>query len=101
MSANAVTALFRTPYCARRVVRVAAIIAKPKPDEMPRNAAASGAASRYGRTPAGSRLVQPGSAVAAGGVMRLLLYPRAARTFAVTAGSGNLPTPEGRQPIVI
>jgi hypothetical protein len=43
--ANAVTALFRIPYWASRVVSVAAIMAKAKPDDTPRNAAASGAAS--------------------------------------------------------
>src|SRR5882672_819944 len=38
------------PCCARRVVSVAPIIEKAKPEEMPRNSAASGAASKYGRT---------------------------------------------------
>ena len=33
VNANAVTALFLIPSCARRVVSVAAIIAKPKPDD--------------------------------------------------------------------
>src|SRR5262245_3273305 len=36
------------PCCARRVVSVAPIIAKVKPEETPRNSAASGARSRYG-----------------------------------------------------
>src|SRR5688572_4391459 len=56
VSANAVTALFVMPCCASRVVSVAPIIANPKPDEMPRNKAASGAGSKYSRKPAGSRL---------------------------------------------
>src|SRR2546423_184108 len=38
------------PCCARRVVSVAPIMEKAKPDEMPRNSAASGAGSKYGRT---------------------------------------------------
>jgi hypothetical protein len=46
VSENAVTALLVMPCCARRVVSVAPIIAKAKPDEMPRNKAARGAASR-------------------------------------------------------
>src|SRR5262245_21881626 len=60
VSANAVTAPLLIPCCARRVVSVAPIIAKPKPEEMPRNSAASGPASRYGRRPSGSRLAQGG-----------------------------------------
>src|SRR5437899_5428955 len=47
------------PCCARRVVSVAPIMVKAKPDEMPRNRAASGAGSRYGRTPAGRLERQP------------------------------------------
>src|SRR3954466_7408257 len=39
------------PCCARRVVSVAPTIENAKPDEMPRNSAASGARSRYGCTP--------------------------------------------------
>ena len=58
VNAKAVTALFLRPSCARRVVRVAAIIANPKPDDTPRKNAAIGAASTYGRTPSGSRLRQ-------------------------------------------
>src|SRR5688572_8510877 len=46
------------PCCARRVVSVAPIIAKAKPDEMPRNRAASGAGSKYGRMPSGRRACQ-------------------------------------------
>src|SRR5258708_36462177 len=46
-------------FCwARRVVRVAPIIAKAKPEEMPRNRAARGAASKYGRIASGRRLRQ-------------------------------------------
>ncbi len=37
---------------------VAPIIAKAKPDEMPRNSAASGAGSKYGRMPSGRRACQ-------------------------------------------
>src|SRR3954469_22298213 len=48
---NAVTALFVIPCCASRVVSVAPIIEKAKPEEMPRNSAASGAGSRYWRKP--------------------------------------------------
>src|SRR5262245_45445881 len=59
VSVNAVTALLVIPCCARRVVRVAPIIAKVKPDDVPRNSAASGAGSRYGRTPSGSLLRRP------------------------------------------
>src|SRR4051812_15827891 len=44
------------PCWARRVVRVAPIIAKAKPEEMPRNRAASGARSKYGRRPSGNLL---------------------------------------------
>src|SRR5262249_1674822 len=58
VSAKAVTVLLLIPYCARRVVSVAPIIVKPKPEEMPRNSAASGPASKYGRTPSGSRSAQ-------------------------------------------
>src|SRR5688572_28647571 len=46
------------PCCARRVVSVAPIIAKAKPDEMPRNSAARGAGSKYGRMPSGRRACQ-------------------------------------------
>jgi hypothetical protein len=53
-SANIVTALFLIPNCASRVVSVAAIIANAAPDEIPRNSAASGALSMYGRTPSGT-----------------------------------------------
>src|SRR5262245_43214829 len=60
VSAKAVTALLLIPCWARRVLKVAPIIAKPKPEEMPRNSAASGPASRYGRRPSGSRLAQGG-----------------------------------------
>src|SRR5207244_11260588 len=42
----------------RRVVSVAPIIAKTKPEEMPRNSAAMGAGSQYGRRPSGSLLTQ-------------------------------------------
>ena len=42
----------------RRVVKVAPIIEKAKPDEIPRNSAASGAGSKYGRTPSGNLLRQ-------------------------------------------
>src|SRR3954469_25324304 len=45
--AKAVTALLVMPCCASRVVSVAPIIEKAKPDEMPRKSAASGAGSRY------------------------------------------------------
>src|SRR5918992_5269908 len=45
------------PCCARRVVRVAPIIAKAKPEEMPRKSAASGAGSTYGRIPLAQRVV--------------------------------------------
>src|SRR2546430_5669584 len=41
------------PCCARRVVSVAPIMVKAKPDETPRASAASGAASKYGCTPSG------------------------------------------------
>src|SRR5215467_11381517 len=58
VSAKAVTVPLLIPYCARRVVRVAPIIVKPKPEEMPRNSAASGPASKYGRTPSSSRSAQ-------------------------------------------
>src|SRR5688572_12631400 len=44
------------PCCASRVVSVAPIMANAKPDEMPKPRAASGAGSKYRRTPAGSRL---------------------------------------------
>src|SRR5260370_5689961 len=44
------------PCWARRVVRVAPIIAKVKPEEIPRNRAASGADSKYARRPSGSLL---------------------------------------------
>jgi hypothetical protein len=43
------------PSCASLVVRVAAIIANPNPDEMPRKNAEIGAASTYGLTLSGSR----------------------------------------------
>src|SRR5258708_12560879 len=43
---------------ARRVVSVAPIIAKAKPEEMPRNRAARGAASKYGRIASGRGLRQ-------------------------------------------
>jgi len=46
VSANAVTALLVMPCWARRVVRVAPIIANAKPEEIPRNKAASGADSK-------------------------------------------------------
>src|SRR4051812_5643340 len=59
VSANAVTALLVTPCWARRVVSVAPIMAKVKPDETPRNSAASGADSKQGRRPSGSLLRQP------------------------------------------
>src|SRR5690349_19689755 len=42
------------PCWARRVVSVAPIMVKVKPEETPRNRAASGADSRYGRNPAGN-----------------------------------------------
>src|SRR5215470_16818741 len=58
VSAKAVTVPLLIPYCAKRVVSVAPIIVKPKPEEMPRNSAASGPASRYGRRPSGSRSAQ-------------------------------------------
>src|SRR5688572_493386 len=45
------------PYCASRVVSVAPIIANAKPDEMPRNSAASGADSKYGRSALTQRVV--------------------------------------------
>src|SRR4051794_15417294 len=57
VSAKAVTALFVMPFCARRVVSVAPIIANGKPEEIPRNSAASGAGSRYGRMPSLQRVV--------------------------------------------
>src|SRR5687768_15698072 len=60
-STNAVTALLVMPCWASRVVSVAPIMAKAKPEEMPRNKAASGAASKYGRMPSGSVLRQSGS----------------------------------------
>src|SRR5687768_894130 len=47
------------PSCASRVVSVAAIIAYGAPEEMPRNSAASGAASVYWRTAAGRWVRQP------------------------------------------
>src|SRR4051812_4594812 len=47
------------PCWARRVLRVAPIMAKLKPDETPRNKAASGAASKYGRKPSGSLARKP------------------------------------------
>src|SRR3954463_6988629 len=46
------------PCCARRVVRVAPIIEKAKPEEMPRASAAIGALSTYGLRPAGRRARQ-------------------------------------------
>src|SRR2546428_13422296 len=49
------------PCCARRVVSVAPIIENAKPEEIPRNKAASGAGSKYGRTPCGRRLRQSSS----------------------------------------
>src|SRR5258706_8661919 len=54
VSVKAVTALLVMPFWARRVVSVAPIIAKAKPEEAPRNSAASGADSKYGRRPSGS-----------------------------------------------
>src|SRR5262245_3639408 len=54
VSANAVTALLVMPCWASRVVRVAPIMAKPKPEEMPRKRAASGADSKYGLSPFGN-----------------------------------------------
>ncbi len=45
---KAVTAFLSMPSCASRVVRVEAIIAKGKPELIPRNKAASGARSKYG-----------------------------------------------------
>src|SRR4051812_32295653 len=39
------------PCCARRVVSVAPIMVKAKPDDTPRNSAARGAGSRYARSP--------------------------------------------------
>src|SRR5438067_7173712 len=41
------------PCCARRVVSVAPIMVKAKPEETPSASAASGAASKYGCTPSG------------------------------------------------
>src|SRR5215831_5754373 len=58
VSAKAVTVPLLIPYWARRVVRVAPIIVKPNPEEMPRNSAASGPASKYGRTPSSIRSAQ-------------------------------------------
>src|SRR5687767_12847652 len=63
-----VTALFWIPYWASRDVSVAPIIAKVAPDEMPRNSAASGARSRYGRTPAGTYERQPTSSTTSAGL---------------------------------
>src|SRR5687767_3325943 len=60
-STKAVTALLVMPCWASRVVSVAPIIANAKPEEMPRNNAASGAASKYGRMPSGSLPRQSGS----------------------------------------
>src|ERR1043165_5677209 len=45
------------PCCASRVVSVAPIMAKVKPEEMPRNSAASWARSRYGRTASAQRVL--------------------------------------------
>ena len=52
-SPKAVTARLLMPSCARRVVSVAAISAYGAPEETPRNKAAIGAVSTYGRTDAG------------------------------------------------
>src|SRR5437763_2717976 len=46
------------PCCASRVASVAPIMEKAKPDDTPRNSAASGAASKYGLRPGASRARQ-------------------------------------------
>src|SRR5688500_17991423 len=77
------------PCCARRVVSVAPIMAKVKPEEMPRNRAASGAGSRYGRMPLGERVVivdRQGRVV--GEPLRLV--DRLLRRGGGDAGGGNL-----------
>src|SRR5262245_45901196 len=54
-SANAEMDLFWMPASERRLVSVAASIAKGNPEDMPRKKAASGADSKYGRAPRGKR----------------------------------------------
>src|SRR5690349_20425759 len=48
VSVNATTSARLSPFWKRRVVSVAPSIAKVKPEEIPRNSAASGPRSRYG-----------------------------------------------------
>src|SRR6185503_4010496 len=55
-SAKAEIERFSIPASESRFVRVAASNANGNPEEIPRNRAAKGAASKYGRTPAGKRL---------------------------------------------
>ena len=57
-SANAEMDLFWMPASERRLVSVAASIAKGNPEDTPRKKAASGADSKYGRAPRGKRLRQ-------------------------------------------
>ena len=79
MSANAVTALLRIPYCASRVVSVAPIIANGKPDEMPESAAER-RGLEVGAQPSGKRARQWTGAAATGEVIVSYCIPASVRS---------------------